>query len=79
MCSCHSILECCVTFSGVKLSIRSFVLFIIIIKGINFFCHVLWHREGDMNHSIRNSCSNLCCVNVVIFYIFIWTHPGEEM
>ena len=29
MCSCHSILECCVTFSGVKLSIRSFVLFLI--------------------------------------------------
>ena len=28
MCSCHSIPECCVTFSGVKLSIRSFVLFI---------------------------------------------------
>ena len=28
MCSCHSILECCVTFSGVKLSIRSFVLFV---------------------------------------------------
>ena len=28
MCSCHSILECCVTFSGVKLSVRSFVLFI---------------------------------------------------
>ena len=27
MCSCHSILECCVTFSGVKLSIRSFLLF----------------------------------------------------
>ena len=27
MCSCHSILECCVAFSGVKLSIRSFVLF----------------------------------------------------
>ena len=26
-----TILECCVTFSGVKLSIRSFVLFIIII------------------------------------------------
>ena len=26
MCSCHSIPECCVTFSGVKLSIRSFVL-----------------------------------------------------
>ena len=29
MCSCHSILECCVTFSGVKLSIRSFVLFLL--------------------------------------------------
>ena len=27
MCSCHSILECCVMFSGVKLSTRSFVLF----------------------------------------------------
>ena len=27
MCSCHSILECCVMFSRVKLSIRSFVLF----------------------------------------------------
>ena len=27
VCSCHSNLECCVTFSGVKLSIRSFVLF----------------------------------------------------
>ena len=27
VCSCLSILECCVTFSGVKLSIRSFVLF----------------------------------------------------
>ena len=28
VCSCHSILECCVTFSGVKLSVRSFVLFL---------------------------------------------------
>ena len=28
MCTCHSILECCVMFSGVKLSIRSFVLFL---------------------------------------------------
>ena len=27
MCSCHSILERCVTFSGVKLSVRLFVLF----------------------------------------------------
>ena len=40
MCSCHSILECCVTFSGVKLSIRSFVLFhekpLIHLKALNF-------------------------------------------
>ena len=27
MCSCHSILECCVMFSRVKLSMGSFVLF----------------------------------------------------
>ena len=26
MCSCHSIPECCVMFSGVKLSMGSFVL-----------------------------------------------------
>ena len=28
MCDCHSILECCVVFFGVKLSIKSFNLFI---------------------------------------------------
>ena len=28
LCDCHFILECCVMFSGVKLSIRSFNLFI---------------------------------------------------
>ena len=27
MCNCHSILECCVMFSGVKLSMRLFNLF----------------------------------------------------
>ena len=27
MCSCHSIPECCVMFSGVKLSMGSFVVF----------------------------------------------------
>ena len=35
MCSCHSIPECCVMFSGVKLSMGSFVLFIIIAELIN--------------------------------------------
>ena len=40
MCSCHSILECCVTFSGVKLSKRSFVLFFgLQYMGILTFCH----------------------------------------
>ena len=29
---CHSILECCVMFSGVKLSIRSFVLFMCLLS-----------------------------------------------
>ena len=28
MCGCHSIPECCVMFSGVKLSMGSFILFI---------------------------------------------------
>ena len=31
MCDCHSILECCAVFSGVKFSIRSFNLFMLII------------------------------------------------
>ena len=29
MCSCHSIPECCVMFSGVKLSMGSFALFLL--------------------------------------------------
>ena len=32
MCSCHSIPECCVMFSEVKLSMGSFLLFIIVNK-----------------------------------------------
>ena len=31
MCSCHSILECCVMFSGVKLSMGSFVLLLLLL------------------------------------------------
>ena len=27
MCNCHSILECCVMFAGVKLSVRPFNLY----------------------------------------------------
>ena len=32
MCSCHYIPECCVMFSGVKLSMGSFVLFLNSVK-----------------------------------------------
>ena len=35
VCDCHSILECCVVFSGVKLSIRSFNLFYCLGQTIN--------------------------------------------
>ena len=37
MCNCHSILERCVMFSGVKLSIRSFNLFLKDLKLISYF------------------------------------------
>ena len=33
MCDCHSILECCVVFSGVKLSIRS-LLYLLLEPGL---------------------------------------------
>ena len=32
VCDCHSILECCVVFSGVKLSIRLFNLLLLLMK-----------------------------------------------
>ena len=41
MCSCHSIQECCVTFSGVKLSIRSFVLLLLLLL---FMCCAMFER-----------------------------------
>ena len=49
MCSCHSILECCVMFSGVKLSMGSFVLFGVGNPVI----------ESDDNNVRETSC-NLC-------------------
>ena len=49
VCSCHSILECCVMFSGVKLSIRSFVLYQAktirqnpVKSKMALFCHCGW-------------------------------------
>ena len=45
MCGCHSILKCCVMCSGVKLSMRSFVLFL---QGWGeFYSHVI-SLGGDL-------------------------------
>ena len=51
MCSCHSILECCVTFSGVKLSIRSFVLFG---RKFNFFSPLGFEAKSGFDHKTSN-------------------------
>ena len=57
MCSCHSILECCVTFSGVKLSIRSFDLFLSLIDSKNltlfqrFFRHACLSIDSGSGHA----------------------------
>ena len=45
MCSCHSIPECCVMFSGVKLSMGSFALFIPTPQS-NAGCKTLNHISG---------------------------------
>ena len=56
MCSCHSILECCVMFSGVKLNIRSFVLFLLtntILQDVNVSLRVTNTILRDINISLR--------------------------
>ena len=54
MCSCHSILECCVTFSGVKLSIRLFVLLLMNLQPVFSDNDVArlrkFHNELETNH-----------------------------
>ena len=50
MCNCHSILECCVMFSGVKLTIRSFNFFI-------FFFFRTVHEQGGC--LVLSSCFNV--------------------
>ena len=52
MCSCHSILECCVTFSGVKLSIRSFDLFLASVE--------------STDQCLLNSKGLSCCSGVIM-------------
>ena len=55
MCSCHSILECCVTFSGVKLSIRSFVLFIHVSRppSQSHGCDLILRLSGSLQKAHR--------------------------
>ena len=48
MCSCHSIPECCVMFSGVKLSMGSFVLFL---SQASIFISI-----SRANCTLRNTC-----------------------
>ena len=52
MCSCHSILECCVTFSGVKLSIRSFVL--LLWTGIRSVVNIKSKQFYNMSQLVQN-------------------------
>ena len=84
VCSCHSILECCVMFSGVKLSIRSFVLF--------GDCHEMAHiwakiqafdqifvlfepAASSMQKINPVDCFNLCHWRFVYMHLFpvIWS------
>ena len=54
MCSCHSNIECCVTFSGVKLSIRSFVLFIEVINTA-YICRGVFTRIKATKKKVEKS------------------------
>ena len=47
VCNCHSILECCVMFSGVKLSIRSFNLLQCLSYGYLFW-KVSWQPKSNL-------------------------------
>ena len=59
MCSCHSIPECCVMFSGVKLSMGLFVLLHITIFKITVSCQLLC-----FGYFLQYPCSNLyTCIN----------------
>ena len=55
MCSCHSILECCVTFSGVKLSIRSFVLFIWYLCTVLINVHIASPNPNEWNSTLTSA------------------------
>ena len=68
MCSGHSILECCVMFSGVKLSMGSFVLFqnnsvlyffpvpppLFVQEGLKFHCIVFPSLVARLYKKLKN-------------------------
>ena len=61
MCNCHAILECCVMFSGVKLSIGLFNLFMGVhmpIKG-----GIVPRKKLDSFPNVR-----------IVIYLFTFTH-----
>ena len=53
-----TILECCVTFSGVKLSIRSFVLLLLICSSVYSFPKYIFELP-DMTHATSLSLLSL--------------------
>ena len=55
--SCHSILECCVSFSGIKLRIRSFVLFRASFQIHSYFMSQLIAIVTSMNSIEVNWCN----------------------
>ena len=56
MCSYHSILECCVMFSGVKLSMGSFVLFFLF----------LWDSNTGKDLSYISFFISKACLNEIL-------------
>ena len=54
-----TILECCITFSGVKLSIRSFVLFLLIADTK----HIVIFRSGLLDLKRTAFCINFVHAN----------------
>ena len=78
MCSCHSILECCVMFPGVKLSMGLFVLFRLNINHMNIYWiyniemashyHGQTQASGSVKFDYDNVTSSLCCKSNGLFH-----------
>ena len=64
-----TILECCVTFSGVKLSIRSFVLFIEYMKYVNKFWGEIYSESCQLFESFYRFQLTLMYHKKSIFFV----------